>query len=159
MADLRTILGGLGYTDVVTLLNSGNAVFDGASGDDQAVAAKIEAAIAAHHGFEVRVAVRTALELDRIIEANPLPEALGDPSHLLVAFQVTPMPEDRIDAFDPTPYGPEVVRLGDGVVYLWYREGIGGSKLTVDVLEKRLGAVVTARNWNTVTKLRTLASR
>ncbi len=159
MADLRAILAGLGFTNVVTLLNSGNAVFDGATGDDAAVAARIEAAIAAHHGFEVRVAVRTATELDRVIEANPLPEALGDPSHLLVAFQVTPMPKERIDAVDPTTFGPEVVRLGDGVVYLWYREGIGRSKLTVDVLEKRLGAIVTARNWNTVTKLRALASR
>lgn len=159
MADLRTILAGLGFADVVTLLNSGNAVFDGASGDDQADAAKIEAAIAAHHGFEVRVAVRTALELGQIIEANPLPEALDDPSHLLVAFQMTAMPEDRIDAFDPASFGPEIVRLGDGVAYLWYREGIGESKLTIDVLEKRLGAVVTARNWNTVTKLHALASR
>ncbi len=139
MADLRAILAGLGYTDVVTLLNSGNAAFDGAAGGDEAVAARIEAAIAARHGFEVRVAVRSAAELDRVIAANPLPEALADPSHLLVGFLVTPMPTERIAAFDPATYAPEVVRLGDGVVYLWYREGIGRSKLTVDVLEKRLG--------------------
>ncbi len=159
MADLRSILAGLGYGDVVTLLNSGNAVFDAPDGDGMSSAAAIEAAIAAHHGFEVRVAVRSATELDRVIAANPLPEALADPAHLLVAFLVTPLPAATIAAFDPSAFGPEVVRLGDGVVYLWYREGIGRSKLTIDVLEKRLGATLTARNWNTVTKLQALASR
>jgi uncharacterized protein (DUF1697 family) len=158
MADLRSILAGLGGSNVVTLLNSGNVVFD-AAGDTGPTAPAIEAALAAHHGFEVRVAVRSAAELDRAIAANPMPEALADPGHLLVGFLVTAMPPDRVAAFDADAVGPEVVRLGDGVVYLWYREGIGNSKLTIDVLEKRLGATLTARNWNTVTKLQALASR
>ena len=71
-----------------------------------------------------------------------------------------PLPAAAIVAFDPAAFGPEIVRLGDGTVYLWYREGIAASKLTVTVLEKRLGATLTARNWNTVTKLPlALASR
>ncbi len=124
MADLRTILADLGATDAATLLNSGNAVFDVPAGRVRTLAGEIEAAIAAHHGFEVRVAIRTRDELDRIIAANPLPEALDEPSRYLVGFFVTPLPAAAIVAFDPAAFGPEIVRLGDGTVYLWYREGI-----------------------------------
>ena len=45
MAELRTLLTGLGYTGVATLLNSGNAVFGAASGSPETHGAAIAAAI------------------------------------------------------------------------------------------------------------------
>jgi uncharacterized protein (DUF1697 family) len=38
-------------------------------------------------------------------------------------------------------------------VYLVYPDGIGRSRLTNAVIEKKLGARGTGRNWNTVLKL------
>ena len=49
--------------------------------------------------------------------------------------------------------GPERIAAGGGAVYIHYPDGIGRSKLTNVELEKKLGVVGTARNWNTVTKL------
>ena len=46
MADLRALLEKLGYTDVKTLLNSGNAVFTGAAGAADKHAERIRAAVA-----------------------------------------------------------------------------------------------------------------
>ena len=53
--------------------------------------------------------------------------------------------------------GPEEFRLSVRELYICYPNGIGRSKLTNALIEKRLGTVGTGRNWNTVTKLLELA--
>ena len=51
--------------------------------------------------------------------------------------------------------GREVVRAKDRCAYIVYPDGIGRSKPTSAVIESKLGRG-TARNWNTVLKLRAL---
>lgn len=55
MAELRTLLTELGHADVRTYLQSGNAVFSSASGDEDALTAQLEQAIEERFGFAVRV--------------------------------------------------------------------------------------------------------
>ena len=62
MADLRSLIGGLGHGDVRTHLNSGNAVFTSDSADADALAAGIEAAITAELGLTIRTLVRSGPE-------------------------------------------------------------------------------------------------
>jgi uncharacterized protein (DUF1697 family) len=69
MADLRALIEGLGYTDVRTLLNSGNVVFSASRGATAAIAAAIEKAIVARFGFSAAVVVVTAKELEAIVAA------------------------------------------------------------------------------------------
>ena len=90
MAELRGLLEGLGYTNVATLLNSGNAVFRAQGRSAASVAAAVEAAIAKRFGFEVPVVIRTAAELKAIVRENPLGDRAADPSRTLVAFAGTP---------------------------------------------------------------------
>jgi uncharacterized protein (DUF1697 family) len=56
--------------------------------------------------------------------------------------------------------GREIAR-GEGKnvreVYITYPDGIGNSKVTNTLIEKKLGARGTGRNWNTVRKLQALA--
>jgi len=49
--------------------------------------------------------------------------------------------------------GRETVKLVGQVLYLVYPDGIGESKLTAALIEKKLGVAGTARNWNTALKL------
>ncbi len=53
--------------------------------------------------------------------------------------------------------GPEVVRVAGRQTYIVYRNGIGRSRLTNALIEKKLDTRVTGRNWNTVLKLGPLA--
>ena len=53
--------------------------------------------------------------------------------------------------------GPEVVRADGKHAYITYPNGIGRSRLTNTLIEKKLGTRGTARNWNTVRKLAELA--
>ena len=71
MVEFRSLLSALGHTNVVTLLNSGNAVFRARSGTPRAHAARIAAAIAQKLKVEVPVIVKSARELAAIVAENP----------------------------------------------------------------------------------------
>ena len=157
MSDLRDLLVGLGFEHVQTLLQSGNIVFE-ARGKTTALEQTLERAAAKQLGLETDFFVRTAKEWRAVIEANPFPrEAKDDPSHLLAVITKDPVDPANVTALQKAIVGREVVRAKGRCAYIVYPDGIGRSKLTSAVIEKKLGTRGTARNWNTVLKLGILA--
>src|SRR5690606_6311887 len=75
MAELRTLLEGLGHTGVRTYLQSGQAVFASAHGDEESLAAELARAVEKHFGFAVDVIVRDHAYLRAIADACPFPAA------------------------------------------------------------------------------------
>lgn len=155
MADLRQLLTGLGYTDVVTHLQSGNAVFT-ATGKPDKLAADIEAGIAKQFGMKVSCLIRTGAQLRAVVAGNPFGDIATDPSKLLVMFLSGKPDPARFADLDPATFAPDLFAVGDRELYLWCPNGISNSKLTPIPWDKRLQLVATGRNWNTVTKLLTL---
>lgn len=157
MADLRALVEGLGYTDVRTLLNSGNVIFDdpGAAREGDATS-RIERALAARLGVSARVMVLAADELAAVVNDNPLRDVASDPSRLLVAFFINPEVGRRLDALAEQDWSPEVLAVGERAAYVWCPNGILASRL-LEAVGRALGDSVTTRNWNTVTKLHALA--
>jgi uncharacterized protein (DUF1697 family) len=154
MAELKTLMTGLGLGAVRTLLRSGNAVFEAETPDTAALERKIEAAVTARFGVRTEVYVRSTSEWAAAIAANPLPKtAASDPGHLLlIALKAEPAP-DAATRLQARIVGPEIVRTVGRHAYVAYPAGIGRSKLTAARLEAGLGTTGTARNWNTVLKL------
>lgn len=152
MADLREVLASRSCVDVQTLLNSGNAVFGSKMRTTAAVEKDLEAALAARLGLETEVFVRTPEEWAAIVDGNPFAEmATRDPSHLVVL--VLRGEPQRAALRQLRASGPEEIEVGEGCLYITYPEGIGRSKLTANPGWRTLGAVGTARNWNTVQKI------
>jgi uncharacterized protein (DUF1697 family) len=71
---LRAEFERLGLADVATFRASGNVVFAGEGGDEGALGARIEAALAEGLGYEVPVFLRSAEELAAIAAAAPFDE-------------------------------------------------------------------------------------
>jgi uncharacterized protein (DUF1697 family) len=154
MPALCKVLTGLGFTGVKSLLQSGNVVFTCKGSADAALETKLEAAVAKSLGVQTAFFVRTAVEWEAIVAGNPYPDAArDDPSHLVVmAFKSTPAAKD-VAALQAAITGRETVIASGKVAYFVYPDGIGTSKLTNAVIERKLGLTGTARNWNTVLKL------
>lgn len=76
----------LGFSDVRTLLNTGNALFRATRPNRPKIALAIESAIESKFGFSAAVIVLTARDLNAVIAENPLSEADENPSRFLVAF-------------------------------------------------------------------------
>jgi uncharacterized protein (DUF1697 family) len=159
MADLRRWLTDLGYANVRTLLQSGNAVFDCAASATE-VCRALEKGIADGAGFPVDCVVRTPEQLQAVIDAHPFAGIATDPAKMGVAFLAAPLAKDRLRDVDTGALAPERFEVGPGrtEIYLWYANGMARSKLGAMVLpDRKLGTSPTVRNWNTVTKLVELA--
>ena len=157
MARLRTLLDDLGHTEVATLLQSGNAVFTSKEKSPAKVAKAMQGAIAKEFGFEVSVILRTRDELAAAIAANPLPGADEEPSRFAVSF-FSDAPDPKLLArIDAKAHLPDEFRVVGREIYARYPNGMGNSTLAVALGGLKLGAIPTARNWNTVKKLLELA--
>jgi uncharacterized protein (DUF1697 family) len=154
MGALKQLCASLGLAQATTVLQSGNVVFRAAGAYPRPIERKIRDALLRELHVECEVQIRTASELRKIIEANPLAgPARKDPSHLVVVFLSGAPEKEAAGALVREYSGPEEIRFADRELYIHYGEGIGRSKLTASVLERHLGVSCTARNWNTVGKL------
>jgi uncharacterized protein (DUF1697 family) len=158
MAEFREILTSLGYEDVRTLLNSGNAVFASSGRSSAAHAAAIGRALDAALGVRVAVVVKSMREFAVIEAGNPFAGLALDHSRLLVA--VTSRAEDLppLGALSALAQPPERFALGRHAAYLWCATGILQSKAALSLLGKA-GRSCTTRNWATVLKLGALLRR
>jgi uncharacterized protein (DUF1697 family) len=154
MADLKALFIDLGFEDVRTLLNSGNVVFRGKSKTGTDLETLLETEFARREGRPTEFFVRNAEEWNSIIVRNPMTdEAHRDPGHLLVVALKRAPSNQEVEALRAATVGPEVVKADGKQVYIYYPAGVGQSKLTAKLMEKKLGSPGTGRNWNTVLKL------
>jgi uncharacterized protein (DUF1697 family) len=156
MGRLRGLLSDLGYGNVRTYLQSGNAVFSSTAAPDEAGAA-VEEGLARAFGVDCRVIVRTAPQLAAVIAADPLLDLLGNPSRHFVAFLDGVARIEGVELLTDDDYGPDQLRIVDNHVYLWCPDGISKSAFARFNFDRILGTAVTMRNWNTVSKLAELA--
>lgn len=155
MAELRTLMTGLGHDGVRTYLQSGQAVFTSDHGDEESLAVELASAIEKHFGFAVDVIVRDHAYLRAIVDNCPFPAAELEGKQLHVTYCSAPVEAERFAEIDRAAYLPEEFRLGDRAVYLYAPNGLGRSKLAEILSRPRLnkGLIATSRNWNTVVKL------
>ncbi|MEU8792250.1 DUF1697 domain-containing protein [Streptomyces sp. NPDC048643] len=158
MAELRTLMEGLGHGDVRTYLQSGNAAFSSAHGDEESLAAELSTAIEQRFGFGVGVLVRDHRYLKAVREACPFPAAELEAKQVHVTYFSDPVDAERFASVEPAAFLPEEFRLGDRALYLYAPDGLGRSKLAEVLARPRLlkGVLATTRNWNTVVKLEEL---
>jgi uncharacterized protein (DUF1697 family) len=157
MADLRRILADLGYADVKTHLQSGNAVF-ASDLSARTLELDIAGALAESAGLSCAVMVRSARELAAVLAANPLGRAPDNGSRYFVSFLAAEPAAAAAAEFARADLGSERAWVIGREAYLWCPDGAADTRLTSKFLEKQLGVAGTARNWNTVTKLAELTS-
>jgi len=153
MARLVEIFDELGHRDVWTYINSGNVIFD-AAGSRADLERSIEAALEDEYGFEVTTFVRTATEIDRVLQVEPFAVADGD-TYFVTFLKTTPSAETiRLLESSSNEFDTLVVR---GREVHWRMRG----RSTDTKLKKKDWKVVgelgsTSRN---TTMLRKLASK
>lgn len=153
MADLKALYESLGFSNVQTLLQSGNVVFE-TDTDSAQLAGQIEAGILNTFGFESKIILRTCAQLRAVVEHNPYTAPqLAEPSKALVTFLADTPATGAIQTLMNDHQGTETLHIIGRELFVFYTDGAGRSKLTNVFIEKRLKTTGTARNWNTIQKL------
>lgn len=148
MQELRTMCEELGFADVRTYIQSGNAVFHSELAEGE-VKTSLETRLTAYSGTPASVCVRTTDELLRILQANPFTSQPG--KAVSVIFLNTPLPPEALT--QAKGLTDEEMTLGEREIYVFYPSGMGRSRLRIPGASSG-----TARNITTVTKLHEMAA-
>lgn len=157
MAEWKQLLEAQGFSDVTTLLNSGNAVFT-YKGRKQpaALAEAIRAQLLEALQVEVPVVVKSADEVAAIMAALPwqkeLQSGAADPSRVLVTFAQSAETLKGLSVVAQKAGPKDHWAVGERAAYLWCPEGILESPAGEALLGKA-GRSVTTRNWATTLKI------
>ena len=92
MRELAAMFVEAGCEDVRTYIQSGNVVFRAEPSLADGLSARITTAIAASHGYQIPVVMRTAADLARVVRGNPFLADGADPTKLYVGFLVSRRP-------------------------------------------------------------------
>lgn len=151
-AELKAAFEAMGFTDVKTLLATGNVLFDAGAG--KGLKEKIEAGLEAQFGFAIGAVLRSIDELRQMVASDPFGRKEGEDAKLHVLLFDAPVPARLEVSGVPGDY--DVARVDRREIYfVFYRkpDGTYTGNSSFDI-EKRLpkGALVTMRNWNTILK-------
>ena len=158
MAELKACLEEAGFTEVKTVLASGNVRLTG-EGSAEAVKARIEKAISDAFGFKVGVVLRSEQQMDAMLKGNPFgtldPEA--DLTRHIIMFDAD-LPKGV--TIESRPGDTEILRVDARDVYIAaYKQPNGRYTEHVEEVLKPLyqkvgkGNLDTMRNWNTIEKI------
>ncbi|MDX6199408.1 MAG: hypothetical protein QOJ79_2559 [Actinomycetota bacterium] len=147
MKDLKTLLEGLGHTEVKTYLNSGNATFESSQRSAGKLAADVEDELRRKLNLDVRCCVRKDPDVRKALDG--LPDLPGYVAITVLFDKPTPT---ALRAFLAMDWSPEVVKGNDQVIYIGFQNA-AKTKLTHAKIEKALGVSATARTPNTLRKL------
>lgn len=151
MPDLKRAFEAAGFTDVKTLLASGNLVFTARSASEAALQQKAEAAMTETLGRSFLTIVRPVDALRAMLASDPY-EAFRLPPDVkrIVTFLREPPPSKL--ALPAEVHGARILAInGSNVLSAYARTPKGPVFMTL--IEKTFGAEQTTRTWQTVTKV------
>jgi uncharacterized protein (DUF1697 family) len=155
MKDLKALMAGLGFADVRTYIQSGNAVFESDETEPAVLGERIADAVERSQGFRTWVLVLSREAFMAAVAANPFPDAEAAPKTLHLSFLAAPATVDPA-ALDAVKADDEEWVLTDRVLYFHAPRGIGRSKLAAK-MDRLLGVEMTTRNWRTVVEVAEMA--
>lgn len=149
MPELKKALEKAGFTDVKTVISSGNAVFSSRAASEASIEKKCEAAMQTHMGKSFMTIVRPIERLEEILETDPYgklpPNAKRNVTFLREAPAVNPrLPVDL--------RGARILSLSGREAYTYYVPNMVDPSFMV-LIEKTFGRAVTTRTWETVGRI------
>jgi len=154
MVALKKALEGIGYTNVVTYIQSGNVFVDTDEESMSKVGFLIKQEIFKEFGHDVPVIVIGKEDLQACLDRNLfLNEDEIDLKKLYVSFISSELPENMITQLNLNFIKPDEIQLDGKRIYLKYDISPAKTKLDNKWIEKSMNVVSTTRNWNTVNTL------
>ncbi|HET9158152.1 MAG TPA: DUF1697 domain-containing protein [Myxococcaceae bacterium] len=151
MPDLKRAFEKAGFTEVRTVLGSGNVVFSARAASDGALQRKAEAAMQKELGRAFPTIIRSVDELQALVAADPFSEYRlpADAKRIVTFLREAPAgAPSRL----PEQDGARILQVSGREVFSSYVPTPKGP-VFMSLIEKTFGQDVTTRTWDTVKKV------
>jgi len=151
MPALKAAFEAAGFTDVKTVLGSGNVVFDARSASEEALQQKAEAAMQERLGQAFLTIVRPVEQLRKILQTDPYRPFKVSPKAKRIVTFLRGRPTAKIKL--PIEMdGARILAMKDGEIFSAYLPTPKGP-VFMTLIQKTFGKDVTTRTWDTVAKV------
>jgi uncharacterized protein (DUF1697 family) len=154
MAELRKELTKLGFSNVITLLNSGNVIFESTRVSEESLEQSIAEHLEKVFGFQIPVLIRKTDDISELINNNPFQniEETKD-IRLYISFL-----KEKTTADITLPWLTEdgsfrILEIRDRSVSSVLNLALSQTTKGMEILEKNFGKNITTRNWNTLNRI------
>jgi len=150
MPDLKRCFEAAGFTDVKTVLASGNVLFSARSASAKALERKAEAAMAAELDRSFPTIVRPVSALRELLDTDPYADS-GVPPKAKRVVTFLREPHQAKLSLPLEVDGARIVAMNGGEVFTAYVPHARGP-VFMTLIEKTFGSDVTTRTWETIKK-------
>lgn len=151
MPDLRQAFEAAGFTEVETVLSSGNVVFTARSAPAAALQRKAEAAMERRLGKAYLTMVRTIDELQDLLASDPFRAFRLKPGAKRIVTFLRQPPAKRV-ALPGEQSGARILAVKGSEAFSAYLPTPDGP-VFMTLIERTFGKDQTTRTWDTVTKI------
>lgn len=154
MAQLREEMTAVGFENVVTILNTGNIIFDAASGDTKKLEKIISERLEKTFGFSVPTIIRSIEIIHRLLNSDPFKDiALTKDIRLYISLLKDPSECDLVLPWTNENGSYKILAIIDDTIFSVLDLSTGKTTKGMASLEKFYGKNITTRNWNTIKRI------
>ncbi len=154
MADLRREMERMHFENVITILNSGNIIFDAVTSDLESLEIMLSSRLEKAFDFRVPTIIRRAKMINELLESAPFKDIeITKDIRLYVSFlrgRTEPDIELPLTS-DDNAY--TIIKKQNKTIVSVLDLSISNTPKGMGVLEKFYGKDITTRNWNTIVRI------
>lgn len=154
MAILKESLKTIGFSNIETLLNSGNIIFEAPKDSIENLEEKMANHLERVFGFAIPSIIRTAKSIIEIVEANPFKsETLTKELRFYISFLKTKTNTPFQLPWQSEDQSFQILSLKANAIISLLDVSKSKTPKAMAVLEKEFSKNITTRNWNTILKI------
>lgn len=154
MADLSKEMKKMGFSNVKTLLNSGNVIFDATVRQTSQLEKELASHLEQRFGFPIPVLVRSSDEVEKLIQEDPFKNIKVTKDIRLYVSFLREEPDHTLDlpwVSDDKSF--HIIAIRDKTICSILDIAVGGTPKGMESLEKLFGKDITTRNWKTLKRI------
>ena len=154
MAELKTHLSNMGFENIITILNSGNVIFDSAPKKEEKLEQEISVKLETVFGFNIPVLIRNSDEILKIIDSNPFENhQLTKDKRFYISFLKNEKEVNLKTPWISDDNSFEILSADNKSILSILDISVTGTPKAMGSLEKLYGKDITTRNWKTMLRI------
>ena len=150
MEELRKHVSSLGFKNVSTYKQSGNIIFTTSNNNSNLINRKIQRELQKLLGVDVKVFLRTMMEVEEIVQLNPFKKVKSNNTKLYVTFLPTELSNKPRLPLKSTNKDVEIILLRNREAFSLAYKKKGRFGYPTNFIEKKFQVLATTRNWKTI---------